>query len=482
MTLTPSTHSAASGVKTALSTFQSAVRDVDAYPVFLSDQGFDPNTVRTAEDFARIPPMTKANYIAAYNLSQLMVGSSATAACIWSSSSGSSGSSSYWPRAELSVEQSVLLHDRILRQLGADSTKTLVVVCFAMGNWIGGTYTLRAIELLRDKGFPVSAVAPGVHVDAVRESISKLGALYEQVIVAGYPPFVRDVLDGAGPAVLSLDLKFLLAGESIAEEWRDGILSLVGKCQRPEDICLVYGTADAGMMGHETPTTIAVRRLALADSRLDHALFGGAAASSTLVEYDSSMRYVETDEDGFLLFTVDNTIPLVRYRINDIGRVLTASEIESELDGLGIDLEITTTTAASGFIVLERRADVATSFYAVNIYPEPVRTALADRAFADITTGKFFFTEHLGDDLRACLSLHVELRAGIESAMRADAACADSIRRRVVEALRSASTEFCELHTMLGRSAEPFIEFHPFGSAGFEVAIKLRHNKKASEL
>ena len=56
-----------------------------------------------------------------------------------------------------------------------------------------------------------------------------------------------------------------MAGENISEPWRDYILKRIGKEGRAEETCLIYGTADAGIMGHETPTTIAVRRLACGD-------------------------------------------------------------------------------------------------------------------------------------------------------------------------------------------------------------------------
>ncbi|MCC8929031.1 MULTISPECIES: phenylacetate--CoA ligase family protein [Nocardiaceae] len=462
----------AAGVNGALATFRKAVETTDAYPRFLSELGFDPNTVASAPDFSLVPPTTKKNYVHAYELPQLIPAGDATSTRIYSSSSGSSGPPTHWPRAKLSLDHSVVLHERILRQLGADRLSTLVVVCFAMGNWIGGTYTLRAIEELHDRGFPVSAVAPGVHVDTVRVDVASLGKHYDQVILAGYPPFVRDVLDGAGHDVLSQNIKFLLAGESVGESWRDGILRLVGKVDRPQDMCLVYGTADAGMIGHETSTTIAARRLALQHNELDATLFGGSAASSTLVEYDASLRYIETDERGYLLFTVDNTIPLVRYRINDIGEVITPCELRRRLADLGHDLDVATSTEHSQFVVVKQRADIAVSFYAVNIYPDPVRAALADPQLTDAITGKFVLGRRTGNDLRDTLHLHVELRKGVELPVGPNAECARMVRRSVVDALMSSSSEFNELHGMYGAAVEPKVEFHPYGSEGFQLQIK----------
>ncbi|KJF24941.1 hypothetical protein C7T36_13955 [Rhodococcus sp. AD45-ID] len=460
------------GADHALAIFRRAVDVVPAYTQFLSEQGFDPDEIHGVDDFTKIPTTSKSNYIAAYELKDLMLGGDVTGARIWSSSSGSSGRPTHWPRSAASLAHSVALHGRIMRQFDADKRSTLLVVCFAMGNWIGGTYTLRAAEELNQRGFPLSVIAPGVDIETVRENIATLGKHHDQVVIAGYPPFVRDVLDGADPVVLNQDLKLLLAGESIGESWRDGVLDLIGKSGRPQDICLVYGTADAGMMGHETPTSISLRRLALEHHDVDEALFGGAAASSTLVEYDPSYRYTEIDEEGHLLFTVDNTIPLIRYRINDIGRILSQHDTSRYLTELGHDLDLRTSSARAGFIVLKRRADVAMSFYAVNLYPEPIRAALSHPQLVDTITGKSVLARRPGADLRDTLELRVELRRDKTLDTRGNTACAELIRRTVVEALAASSSEYRELVQILGDRAKPKVHFCLFGSTDFQYEIK----------
>jgi phenylacetate-CoA ligase len=118
-------------------------------------------------------------------------------------------------------------------------------------------------------------------------------------------------------------------------------------------------------MGHETPTTIAARRLARNDPQLNVALFGDDDVQPTFVEYQPNFRFIETDEDGYLLFTVDSTFPLIRYRINDRGRVVTASELAHLLGQCGHELAVQTSTEDAGFIALGRRADIVATFYAL---------------------------------------------------------------------------------------------------------------------
>lgn len=55
----------------------------------------------------------------------------------------------------------------------------------------------------------------------------------------------------------SMNLKFILAGEVFSEEWRSMIMR---RCSiSSSDIVAIYGTADAGILGCETPLSIELR-------------------------------------------------------------------------------------------------------------------------------------------------------------------------------------------------------------------------------
>ena len=356
--------------------------------------------------------MTKANYLHYYPLNMLARRGDMTEAGTWSTSSGSSGKPTYWPRGSLSLEQSIDLYDKIFRQsFQSHERSTLAVIGFAMGNWIGGTYTYTGIQHLRALGHRLSVIAPGIDVATILWNVADLGPYYEQVVLVGYPPFLKDVLDQAPFSVVDMDLKILMAGENISEGWRDYILKRIGKEGRAEQTCLIYGTADAGIMGHETPTTIAARRLARNDPRLNVALFGDHEVQPTFVEYQPDFRFTETDPDGYLLFTIDNTFPLIRYRINDRGRVITASELARLLGRCGHEFTVRTSTEDAGFIALGRRTDIAATFYSLKIFPESVRAAFEDTAVSGTVSGKFYLITQEDEAYGQTLRLHVELRA-----------------------------------------------------------------------
>ena len=457
------------GCDRALDVFHRAAAHIPAYRTFLADNGIDPGVIRTPEDFAILPPVTKAGYLRRFPRRTLLWDSEVQNAETWSTSSGSSGVPYYWPRAGKSLGHAVDLYDRIFRAgFGSHRRSTLLVVGFAMGMWIGGTYSYQAVSGLRARGHKLSVITPGIDRDSVRACIAELGPDYEQVVLAGYPPFVQDVLDGAEPAVLEQDLKILLAGECITEQWREHILDRIGAPGDPGRIRAIYGTADAGVMGHETATTIAVRRLAAADRRLATALFGTDEVLPTLVEYDPRLRYTEVDEQGRFLFTIDNTLPLIRYRINDVGAILAAGSIGAALRECGYRLPVETSTPDCGFLVLRGRTDVTASFYAVKLYPDSVRTALAEPGVREHVTGKFVLSRRTGAKFGQILALAVEMR---ESAVPA-AGFAEVVRDRVVRALIRTNGEYRRLHAGLGAAAEPVVSLEPFGGNVFRYDIK----------
>ncbi|KAF0845277.1 hypothetical protein [Nocardia caishijiensis] len=452
----------------ALRVFRQAARDVPAYAKFLCDNGVDADAVRTPRDFAEVPPVTKDNYIRAYPPHELIAGGSITGAGTWSSSSGSSGAPTYWARDGISHEHGVRLHARILHGFRAATRPTLVVVGFSMGDWIGGTYTFRSVADLSPHDLRVSVMTPGMDVELIRADIAALGPYYRQIVIAGYPPFVRDVFDGAPAAVLDQDIKVLMAGESISEAWRDNLLTLLGKPGRVEDTCLLYGAADAGMFGYETPASIAIRRLADRDDNLRHDLFGPDPDLPTFVEYDPAYRYFETDADDRLLCTLANAMPLVRYRINDVGSVHTAAEVGSALRAAGRPATVPTTTADAGFVALRGRPDVAQSFYSVKFHPDTIRGALADPRVAAELTGKFVLGKDSGATRADQLTLVVELRPG----RTPDASFTDLVGSVFLDTLTAASREYRDLRGRLGTRAEPLVRTRPFGSVEFRYAIK----------
>ncbi|MFE3193824.1 phenylacetate--CoA ligase family protein [Nocardia sp. NPDC059240] len=444
---------------------------VPAYEHFLSAHGIDAEAVRTAADFALVTPTDKAEYLSRYELPELMWSGRIYRAAMWSAGSGQSGCPTYFPRGRRAAVEATTMFTRTVRKpFRAGTRSTLLVVGFAGGDWIANTYTVAAGIGMHERGARVSVVAPGIDIEAILHDIAVLGPHYDQVVLAAYPLFAKDVLDRAGDEVLRQDVKLVLAGEIVSEGLRDYLLERLGKPDRPGDIRLIYGTAEAGVLGHETDTSITVRRLAGTDAALSHRLFGDTAVIPTLVEYDPEYRYFETDGHGRLLFTVDNELPLIRYRIGDVGRVLTAGDVEEALRECGYRVPVTTSAAGCGFVTVAGRPDVATTFYSVKMYPDGVRTALADPRLSAMVSGKCVLDSMIAPDHSQTLTLQVELALGAHP----EAGLPETLREVVVAALEHTSTEYRRLRETIGGRAEPVITVHPHGSPQFRYTTKHR--------
>jgi phenylacetate-coenzyme A ligase PaaK-like adenylate-forming protein len=64
-----------------------------------------------------------------------------------------------------------------------------------IGSWVGGMYTALCCRYLAQKGHPLTLVTPGNHKAEIFRVVEALGAHFDQVVLAGYPPFLKEVVD-----------------------------------------------------------------------------------------------------------------------------------------------------------------------------------------------------------------------------------------------------------------------------------------------
>ena len=80
------------------------------------------------------------------------------------------------------------------------------------------------------------------------------------------------------------------AGEVLSEEWRSLIGQRIGSVSPCFDSSSLYGTADGGVLGNETPFSIAIRRWLAEHPDAARVLFGESRLP-TLVQYDPASRF-----------------------------------------------------------------------------------------------------------------------------------------------------------------------------------------------
>lgn len=458
-----------------------AFHQVPAYRAFLQALGHTGGPPTSLEAFGRLPLMTKKDYIQAFPLETRVEGGDLSGLDRLAVSSGSTGVPTFWPRAESHEFPIAVRFEQVFRDsFRAHEKKTLGVVCFALGNWVGGFFTTSCCWHLARKGYPLTVATPGNNVAEILRVVTALGPAYEQVVLLGYPPFVRDVVDQGSAQGVDwgrLRTRMVFAGEVFSEEWRHDMVRRAGGEDPHLETASLYGTADGGVLGNETPYSNLIRATLAQKPEAARALFGESRLP-TLVQYDPRDRYFELLE-GTLVVSGANGVPLVRYHIADRGGLIPFDTMEETLEALGVRDEIRAQLGPSTpirplpFVFVFGRADFTVSFYGANVYPENVTVGLEQPEFREWVTGKFVLETREGAEGNPELLVTVELREGVEPPGGIEALMAVRIQRE----LSRLNSEFA--HYVPKDRQLPRVITRPFGDpADFPLGIKHRYTRR----
>src|SRR3989338_6835396 len=292
------------GFKQALKLFKETAKRAPSYKSFLKKHGINSAGVKSYGDFLNAPQMDKENYLRAYKFFSLFPDSKIPP--MVSASSGSSGRPSYWPRGEEQEEEGGRLHERIFRDIFGikKNERTLIIVCFSMGTWIAGTYTMYSARWVAKQGYKMSVITPSIEKEDAVHILRDFAPLFDRVILAGYPPFLRDVIEEAKAqkvGISKLKLNLLFAGENFSEKYREIMHKISGIKNGFGGSASIYGTADAGAMGHETPISVFIRKTASKNKKFA-ALLGLDSFVPSVVQYDPKRVFFEMP-DGEMIFT-----------------------------------------------------------------------------------------------------------------------------------------------------------------------------------
>jgi phenylacetate-CoA ligase len=443
--------------------FHDVVASVPAYPKFLGEHGADPASVKTLADFQNLPMTSKDTYQSRYPLPELC--RDGRIGDMIAVSSGSSGTPTIWPRSTSDELHITSRFEQVFREFGADKKSTLAIVCFPLGTWVGGLFTLACVRHLAAQGFPVTTVAPGNNKAEILRVFPQLAPHFEQVVLLGYPPFVKDVID-SGTGWTGHDIKMVFAGEVFSEEWRTLVAERAGVRDPVRGMASLYGTADAGVLGNETPQSVSIRRFLAGKPDLARELFGDSRLP-TLVQYDPASRFFEV-HNGTLLFSGDNGVPLIRYHIADEGGLIPHQDMLDFCSRNGF-------TPADGppmpFVFVFGRSLFTVSFFGANIYPENVTVGLEQPGISDWVTGKFVLETYEDADRDLKLRITVELAAGRQGDPLLPA---ESIR----DQLRRLNSEFANY--VPPERQLPEVVLKPAGDPEyFPIGVKHRYTRPA---
>lgn len=436
--------------------YAKAARSVPAYKALL---GPEQSRIRTSEDVLQFAPiLDKKSYITKQKFAALSTGGHL--APIMHASSGSSGTPTYWLR-NFDQEYKVALDRQVIFQnyFGFKKTeRTLVIVAFGMGIWVAGSMEANACKLLAEKhGWRITVATPGIEKKDIASIFKHSASEYQNVVLIGFPAFIMDALQYCKQQHIQFNNRFrlLLAGEAISESFRAAFIRTIHAPTQPKllQVANVYGSADAGQIGFETPVSVLAQQVFATHPEIRTRVLGGTAHTApALYQWNPNHIHIESHA-GELLLTAPTGIPLIRYNIHDQGRVLTGLEIAHALKPYvphAQFLQIKNTKLP--FVSHNGRTDVAVSYYAINIYPSNIQSALQAPGIKDVVT-QSYFTRHYYSKThtKETWEIYVEVKKPATKQVIA------KIEKAITATMLKVSIEYRKLFGTIGEAACPKI-------------------------
>lgn len=446
-----------------LKLFWDASQRVPAYKNFLKKHKINPVSVKTIVDFVRVSPTTKENYVEKYSLEDRCWDGNLGDMHMISTSSGTTGKPHFWPRDLLTEIEGAYAHELILKRIfDVDNKNTLFINGFAMGNWIAGTFTLASVNLVAWKGYPITSMTPGYSAESIIEVLKNMSPRFGQVIISGHTPFLKELVELAikrGVNWRKISVKLLGTGQAITENWRDYILNLLGSHRYYDTVINLYGSADAGLMGFETPLSIHLRRLLLRQPDLSKEAFKKERIPA-LYSYDSRLTYFE-QANKELCISKNAGCPLIRYNIHDEGGVVPYAEMMSYFRHERDDTRkiVADKQWKLPFVYLFGREKFMVKIYGANVYSEHVQLALNHKQLQPLLTGRFLLETDYDKDQNPLMICRIELSEKAEKNQE----LVKLTERIFINEIKKINSEYRFLLEKLGDKVKPKIILHEHG-------------------
>ena len=465
--------------------FRYVAKYVPAYKDFLKKHNINPKSIKTINDFQKLPITSKENYVLKYEMTSRIIDRRINEIFSIERSSGYSGIPIYWPRLPEEDETTKrhfefgLVYHACLKKY-----KTLFIVCFAMGTWPSGEKVSRLMrEIARKRKYVFSVINPGPNIPETLEIIEKMGKYYQHIIVVGYPPFLKNLIEEGMARKFDFSkykITLVGGGEDNTENWRDYLAKILNvKIEEPgiPKIYSNYGAVDVGLgTALESPLSVIIRRLAWKNQKLALHLFGKEHIPM-LFQYNPLLHYVE-EENGEILFTCYNSTPVIRYRIKDRGGAIPFQKMISSLKKFGIDIfDILKSKGFNPkrvlhlpFFYVYGRSDGTIIFRGANIYIENFQAALSNPKIMNYHTGRFEVEKITNQNGDPDLLIKIELKPQIAP----DNNLKQLFRETVFESLKKHNSEFKDAlsHIDYNVGKVAFKKFQP------QKEIKNRYIKK----
>lgn len=422
--------------------------------------------------FDGVPETDKLGYVKKWTMEKRCHGGDfPTAGVQIDESSGSSGQATDWIRG-FDEREAVARTMQIAFHHLLGHKPVMFINAFALGPWATGmTVSMGIIDICVLK-------STGPEIVKIVNTLKKYGPK-RRYIIAGYPPFLKALVDAADIDWSQYDIVAFYGGEGISE----GMRSYLGKAFRR--IYGSYGASDLEInVAAENDFVIALRQLMLKDHRLRRRL--NAALKHAVPEEALPMVFqfnpmdymIETNKDGELVITLcrfENVAPKIRYNIKDLGHVVPFAEVKRILAEEGYDASKLGDTRIANLPLLFHygRSDMTVAYFGCKIAPGEVETVVMGIERLTPVISAYAIVMSADDQENKLLTVALELREG-----QTEPSDLEALRNEIFERLAEINQDFRKSREMVPAGKEPRIAFYPKATGPFEhndIRVKLRY-------
>lgn len=328
--------------------FWKGVAEVPAYRAHVGET--------VPKTFEEVPITDKISYIKPHieggTIAQTMRGGVLPPVGQCDTSTGTTGRPTMWIRGteERRTTQTLLAY---AQRVVNGSQPIFFINAFALGPWATG---MTASNAFFEQAMTFST---GPDVEKILDVLAQFPPCGRKYVIAGYPPFMKDLVDAARRRGFDLnpyEITAVVGGEPIGDGTRRAIL------RNPEDpssqglaeVLSSYGASDLDInIGYESFFEQNLRRLCKEHPLFAAELYGEKEPVPSIFHYDPLNYYIEANEEKELVFTCvrqDRVSPRIRYNLHDRGQVMRVSDVMAIAKKHGVHLETPRTNLPLVFV------------------------------------------------------------------------------------------------------------------------------------
>ena len=439
-----------------------AVKHCPAYHKFTQQNNVQ---IMAFRDVSSISETNKENYVKKFSIEQRCYGGGIPVkGVVIDESSGSSGIPNNWVRGpDDRADIRKLL--QLSYNLTYEGRNTFLLNCFALGPWATG---MNVTMSLADTTITKSI---GPDIIKLENSLKAFGTDYEYVIV-GYPPFIKLFVNSTGLNLKDYRIHFITGGEAMSDGLRRYLsqfcISLISS----------YGASDLDInIGAETDFSLQLREVCSNYPELTQEIFG-REQPPMIFQYNPIDYYIETSENGELIFTVNrinSAVPKVRYNLCDIGGTKTYDQLAELFIKHDLVDKLPSPALYLPILYVYGRGDLSVPFYGAKVFSTDLDSILHETPELAQNFNSFqlsaFEDDKLESRLKICLELNPEKKNSISQVKGLP------INEFMFSELQRVNQEFREVSKMFD-AQKIAIDIHEYETGAFEgrdIRIKQKY-------